>query len=195
MLTAVVSRPHRYLTEGLRPNARLGDLRSARWQGRETLPQRGDFRSTWWQGRETLPQRGDFRSARWQGRETLAQRGDFGRPGGKVGRPCHNALTAAGNLGKLFPSHSLLDTPAPIPQCVEPKEIRPVHVERPKRLLACTDLAVYAIADGAGLSNANHLSTLRYRPRLLNVKQRCNLRWPLAPKCMTVRADVREVLK
>ena len=43
------------LTEGLRPQVRLGDLRSARWQGRETLPQ---------------------------------------------------ALTAAENLGKLFPPHS-----------------------------------------------------------------------------------------
>ena len=32
---------------------------------------------------------------------------NFGRPGGEVGRTCHSALTAAGNLWKLFPSHSL----------------------------------------------------------------------------------------
>jgi hypothetical protein len=31
---------------------------------------------------------------------------NFGRPGGKVGRPCRSALTAAANLGKFFPSHS-----------------------------------------------------------------------------------------
>jgi AraC-like DNA-binding protein len=39
------------------------------------------------------------------------------------------------------------------------KEIRRVHVERAKRLLAGTDLAVSAIADGAGFSNANHRLT------------------------------------
>jgi hypothetical protein len=31
---------------------------------------------------------------------------NFGRPGGKAGRPCHSVLTATGNLGKIFPSHS-----------------------------------------------------------------------------------------
>ena len=38
-------------------------------------------------------------------------------------------------------------------------EIRRVHVERAKTLLAATDLAVSAMADGAGFSDANHLST------------------------------------
>ena len=43
--------PAVYLTEGLRPHVRLGDLRSARWQGRETLPQRAHRR---WESREVI---------------------------------------------------------------------------------------------------------------------------------------------
>ena len=38
-------------------------------------------------------------------------------------------------------------------------EIRRVHVERAKMLLTGTDLAVFAMVDGAGLSETNHLST------------------------------------
>jgi 23S rRNA-intervening sequence protein len=41
----------RHLTEGLRPHVRLGDLRSARWQGQETLPQRAHRR---WESREVI---------------------------------------------------------------------------------------------------------------------------------------------
>ena len=39
------------LTEGLRPHVKLGDLRSARWQGLETLTQRACRR---WESREVL---------------------------------------------------------------------------------------------------------------------------------------------
>jgi hypothetical protein len=38
-------------TEGLRPHVRLRDLQSARWQGRETLPQRVRRR---WESREVI---------------------------------------------------------------------------------------------------------------------------------------------
>ena len=38
-------------TEGLRPHVRLGDRQSARWQGRETLPQRVRRR---WESREVI---------------------------------------------------------------------------------------------------------------------------------------------
>ena len=34
---------------------------------------------------------------------------------GKVGRPCHSAFTAAENLGKLFPPHSIAPVLLPAP--------------------------------------------------------------------------------
>ena len=51
----------------------VGDLRSGRWHGRETMPQRGW--SGGWHGQETMPQ---------HGRETMPQH--------EFRRPCHNGL-------------------------------------------------------------------------------------------------------
>jgi hypothetical protein len=48
---ARVSRPRTRFDRSLRPRVRLGDLRSARWQGRQTLPQLAHRR---WESREVI---------------------------------------------------------------------------------------------------------------------------------------------